>query len=132
MNLLSRLVDRGLNGIRRWLETGRRSPGLLRPPVNVSQTVGAVTVEFDDPGHGRDGLVLEVGPQRFEIAGGRPSTPLGRLRTPFDCCVDLPGAVDADQVKATLENGVLVVEMINAAWARATPGGRPSAKRQSR
>lgn len=74
MNLLSRLVDRGLNGIRRWLETGRRSPGLLRPPVNVSQTVGAVTVEFDDPGHGRDGLVLEVGPQRFEIAGVRPST----------------------------------------------------------
>lgn len=112
------LIGRGLEGVRRRLKAGVSSPANLRPPFNVSQTVEAVTVEFDVPGHGREGLILDVGPQRLRLqAVGRPRRS-GGIGAPFDCTVNLPEAVDADQVKATLENGVVVVEMTKAAWTR--------------
>lgn len=75
-------------------------------------------MEFDVPGHGRDGLVLEVGPRRLRLQAVGRQRRSGDIGAPFDCSVDLPGAVDADQVKATLQNGVLVVEMTKAACAR--------------
>ncbi|MBD3836154.1 Hsp20/alpha crystallin family protein [Brevundimonas sp.] len=90
----------------------------MRTPFNVSQTVEAVTVEFDVPGHSKEGLILEVGPQRLRLQALSRQRRSGDIAAPFDCSVDLPDAVDADQVKATLENGVLVVEMTKVAWTR--------------
>jgi len=112
------LIGRGLRGVRRRLEAGLSSPTGARPPVRLSQTIEDVTVEFDVPGQAKEGLILEVSPQRLRLQAAGRQGRSGDVGAPFDCSVDLPEPVDADQVTATLEDGVLRVEMTKAAWAR--------------
>ena len=112
------LIGRGLRGVRRRLEAGLSSPTGARPPFSLSQTIEDVTVEFDVPGQAREGLILDVSPQRLRLQAAGRQRRSGDIGAPFDCSVDLPEPVDADQVTATLEDGVLTVEMTKAAWAR--------------
>ena len=112
------LIGRGLRGVRRRLEAGLSSPTGARAPFSLSQTIEDVTVEFDVPGQAREGLILDVSPQRLRLQAADRQRRSGDIGAPFDCSVDLPEPVDADQVTATLEDGVLTVEMTKAAWAR--------------
>ena len=113
------LIGRGLRGVRRRLEArGLSIPAGWSPLSNVSQTLEAVIVEFDVPGYRREGLILEAAPQRLRLQAVGRQRRSGEIAASFDCSLDLPEAVDPDRVKATLENGVLVVELTKATWTR--------------
>lgn len=111
------LIGRGLRGVRRRLETQLGSPPGEVPAFAIAQTIEDVTVEVDAPGYAVGDMVLEVTPSRLRLrAAGQGRS--GNIGRPFDLSVDLPEPVDSDEVTATLEDGVLTVKMVKAAWVR--------------
>lgn len=112
------LIGRGLRRVRRRLETWPAPPAGFAPAFALVQTIEDVTVEVDAPGYAIGDMVLEVTPTRLRLrAAGRPRRS-GKIRRPFDLNVDIPEPVDPDAVTATLEDGVLTVRMVKAAWVR--------------
>ena len=86
------------------------------PAVDIEETDEAFLVEADLPGVRRDDVTVELQDNELRIHGEvkeRERTGILRRRTrrtgQFDYRVVLPGEVDADNVEANLQEGVLRV-----------------------
>lgn len=88
--------------------------------MEVSESSGALTVRAEVPGFKGSELQINVEPRRVTIAGKRETKAESKGEKAFysETCSDqilrvfeLPIAVDPEKVKATLEDGVLVLEM---------------------
>lgn len=102
--------------------------GVRIPPIDLAETEQEVIVKAELPGVAKDQVELEVMPERLwvsaeikredergkatvhcqERAGGR-----------FERSISLPAEVITDQVKASLENGILEVHLPKTDRARA-------------
>lgn len=95
------------------------------PAVDLEETDEAFLVEAELPGVKRDDVTVELQNNELRIHGEvkeRERTGILRRRTrrtgQFDYRVVLPGEVDADNVEANLEEGVLRVKVGKAEQAR--------------
>jgi len=96
------------------------------PPVDIEETDDAWIVEAELPGVKRDDVNVEVRENELEISGEvkeRERKGVLRRRTRrvgvFDYRVTLPGPVDAANVDARLDDGVLTVRIPKPEQARA-------------
>jgi HSP20 family protein len=96
------------------------------PPVDIEETDDAWIVEAELAGVKRDDVNVEVRNNELEISGEvkeRERAGILRRRTRrvgfFDYRVTLPGPVDAENVNASLEDGVLTVRIPKPEQARA-------------
>jgi HSP20 family protein len=95
------------------------------PAVDIEETDEAFLVEAELPGVKRDDITVELQNNELMIHGEvkeRERTGILRRRTRatgrFDYRVVLPGEVDADNVEANLQEGVLRVEVRKTEHAR--------------
>ena len=115
---LSQLLDIGPDG----------RPGMLTgwtPPVDVEETDDAFVVEAELPGVKREDINVELRNNELRIRGEvteRERVGVVRRRTrrtgQFDYRVALPGEVDADNVEANLEEGILRVRVSKSEHAK--------------
>jgi HSP20 family protein len=114
----------------RLLEDAFTSDGVTQaawaPPVDIEETDDAWIVEAELAGVKRDDVNVEVRNNELEISGEvkeRERAGILRRRTRrvgfFDYRVTLPGPVDAENVNASLEDGVLTVRIPKPEQARA-------------
>jgi len=98
---------------------------LLHPVhMEVTESEGGFSVHAEVPGFSVKDLQISVEPQRLTITGKRETKEEKKAEKTIyqERCsdelmrvIDLPAAVNPDKVKATLENGVLALEMPKAA-----------------
>ena len=95
------------------------------PAVDIEETDDAYLVEAELPGVKRDDVTVELQNNELMIHGEvkeRERTGILRRRTrrtgQFDYRVVLPGEVDADNVEANLQEGVLRVKVRKTEHAR--------------
>ena len=105
--------------------TGPQASVVWSPPVDLEETDDAWLVEADLPGVKKGDLTVEVRDNELAIHGEvkeRERTGILRRRTrrtgEFDYRVTLPGEVDADNVDAQLDEGVLTVRIPKPARAQ--------------
>ena len=101
---------------------------LLHPVhVNITESGDELEVKAEVPGFNEKEIQVSVEPRRLTITGKRETTKEERKgKTIYEesCSdqllriVDLPVAVDADRVTATLKNGILQLSMPKAAKAK--------------
>ncbi|HEV2724040.1 MAG TPA: Hsp20/alpha crystallin family protein [Thermoleophilaceae bacterium] len=103
------------------LEPGAR----WSPPVDLEETDDAWVVEADLPGVKKGDVTIEVRDNELSIAGElkeRERTGILRRRTrrtgQFDYRVSLPGELDAADVDARMDDGVLTVRIPKPARAQ--------------
>jgi HSP20 family protein len=96
-----------------------RMPGLRKPgpPTDLYETDDAFVAEMDVPGLATDDIDLSMTGSQLTIEIERQA-PEGRIVVfqerfagKMARTIDLPAVVDADQVRAKLQNGVLVLTM---------------------
>lgn len=111
---LDRLVDPGGAAAPTWA-----------PPVDVIETDDAWVVEAELPGIDRKDITIELRDNELSISGEikeRKREGILRRKTrrvgEFDVRVTLPGHVNAEDVQATMEEGVLTVRVPKPATAR--------------
>ena len=101
-------------GDQRW------TPAAEFPPVNVWRGPDGVVITAEIPGVKLDVVELTVHQNTLTLKGSRsPEAPGAdaswhrreRSYGPFSRVIELPYAVDADQVKASVLNGVLTIEL---------------------
>lgn len=112
---MGRLVDDllgGTTGVEPWSALG------WRPMADIEETPDAYVVDIDLPAVKREDVSVEVSPGELAVTGEikeRERTGFLRSRTRrtgrFDYRVSLPSDVDADNVTATLADGVLTVRV---------------------
>ena len=95
------------------------------PAVDVEETEDAYRVEAELPGVDRDDVQVEVSGDVLTITGEfkeRERTGILRRRTRrtgrFEFRTTLPNAVDSDKITASLQDGVLAVNVPKAAEAK--------------
>ena len=95
------------------------------PLADVEETDDAYVVEIDLPGVRREDIDIELGDRQLTVSGElkeKERTGILRRRTRrvgrFQYSVTLPGEVDADQVSAQLDDGVLTVRVPKPEQAR--------------
>ncbi len=90
------------------------APGTWAPPVDVLETDDAFLLFAELPGIGRDDIELSVEDRRLELSGSRAS--LGENRNflrmersygPFRRAFELGAPLDAENISARFEQGVL-------------------------
>lgn len=128
LSQLRREMEDLVTGLAGNLPNGGPWSPILRgqPAVNVWETPEAVHVELEVPGVKHDQLDLTVVGDQLTIRVERPESqeanqtwhrrerPVGA----FTRVVKLPSEVDADEVEATLTNGVLTIHLPKAETAR--------------
>ena len=103
-----------------YLDLWRQGPplldGLFTPPADVEETRDAYLVDIELPGIRKQGLDIEIAGRRLTVRGERKEKErVGILRRRertvgrFQYEVTLPGNVDEDGIKASLDDGVLTV-----------------------
>ena len=101
-------------GDQRW------APAAEFPPVNVWRGPEGVIITAEIPGVKLDAVDVTVHQNTLTLKGSRsPEAPDGetgwhrreRSYGPFSRVIELPFAVDADGVKASVHNGVLSIEL---------------------
>lgn len=99
--------------------------GLWSPPVDLEETDDAWVVEADLPGVKKGDVTVEVRDQELSITGElkeRERKGILRRRTrrtgQFDYRVTLPGELDAENVEARLDEGILTVRIPKPARAQ--------------
>ena len=99
--------------------------GRWSPPVDLEESDDAWVVEADLPGVKKGDVTIEVRDNELSITGElkeRERTGILRRRTrrtgQFDYRVSLPGELDADNVDARLDDGVLTVRVPKPARAQ--------------
>lgn len=111
--------DRLSNGMDRWLE----ELTVAAPALNVWETADAFHVEVEVPGYTQDQLNVAVtNKTQLLIQGERKAEEPGegrwhrreRTQGRFQRVLELPAAVDADQVEAKLEAGLLQLTLPKA------------------
>lgn len=106
----------------RWMDTmlGRAADGVptWSPLADVSETDDAYLIEVDLPGVKRDDITVDLTGRDLSITGERTVKERQgwfRHRTrrtgQFHYSVTLPNDVDADNIEATLSDGVLVIRV---------------------
>jgi HSP20 family protein len=106
-----------------------KAEGEILHPVhlNVVETDKALEVKAEVPGFTAKDLEISVEPTRLTISGKRETKKeekKGKTIYSESCAseifrsVDLPAEVDADKISATLDNGVLNLEMPKAAGTK--------------
>ena len=106
-------------GIADGTAEGVGSPlGAWSPAVDVLETDDAFLLYAEVPGTDREDVELAVEGRRLKLSGRRRALPpdrafarMERSDGPFRRSFDLPGAVDADRISASLERGVLRVTL---------------------
>ncbi|MGD2113496.1 MAG: Hsp20/alpha crystallin family protein [Acidobacteriota bacterium] len=105
-------------------------PGGWSPAVDVLETGDAFLLDAELPGVAEDDVDLTVEGRRLQLAGRRRRLPpdrafarMERSYGSFQRVFELPEAVDADRISASLERGVLRVKL---------PKRRPERSRPSR
>ena len=104
----------GRNGLHRATRQSARWPR-----INVVDDGSAITAKLLVPGLGVEDVKLQVHQDVLTISGERPSkAPEGykvlraeRIASPFHRSFRLPYRVDAEQTKATLNDGVLTIRL---------------------
>lgn len=93
---------------------------VLTPAVDVFENDDHVLLLADLPGVGPDGLSVEFDKDRLKIEAKRPwKTPDGEAVTvTYRRAFDVSPQIDAERVAASLENGVLRVELPKHAAVR--------------
>jgi HSP20 family protein len=109
-----------------WTGLGDGEGALWSPPVDVEENDDAWLIEADLPGALHDDINVEVHDNELVITGEikeRERKGILRRRTrrtgEFEYRVMLPGDVDADNVDARLEGGVLTVRVPKSERERA-------------
>lgn len=122
---VDRLIDEAFTGYPAAMRTGS-----FLPPVDIDETEDAIRIEVEVPGLRAEDLDVTVengvltvsGEKRFERKEGDKDR--GRWTTErqfgrFQRSFALPAHVDAENVRATYNNGVLIVELPKRGEARA-------------
>ena len=102
----------------RLFEPQSAVPGLWMPPVDILETDDAWIVEAELPGVDRDDITIELRENELSITGEvkeRERKGILRRRTrkvgQFEFRASLPGSVNADQIEASMKDGVLSVRV---------------------
>jgi HSP20 family protein len=118
---LHRRMDQLLQGVSSGLGNG----GVWSPLVDIEETDDAWVLEAEVPGTERDDVNVEVRDSEVAISGEikeKERKGILRRRTRrtgrFDYRVTLPGEADADNIDASLHDGVLTVRIPKAERAR--------------
>jgi HSP20 family protein len=87
-------------------------PAVWTPPVDISETDDAWTIEAEVPGAKPEDVVVEVRDRQLAIRGEvKEGEGEARQRTRrvgrFDYRVTIPAEIDADRIEGRLDNGVL-------------------------
>jgi HSP20 family protein len=108
-----------------WSGAGPLEAAVWAPPVDIEETDDAWIVEAEVPGVDRDDVNVEVRDNELEISGEikeHERKGILRRRTrrvgQFDFRVTVPGAIDAEQMDARLEDGVLTIRIPKPEQAR--------------
>lgn len=107
------------SGVADGTAEGTAAPlGAWSPAVDVLETDDAFVLYAEVPGTDRDDVDLAVEGRRLELSGHRRALPpdrafarMERSDGPFRRSFELPGAVDAERISASLERGVLRVKL---------------------
>ncbi|MGA0533282.1 Hsp20/alpha crystallin family protein [Hansschlegelia sp. KR7-227] len=83
---------------------------------SVSETLEKVTVVFEVPGYAREELLLEATSQFVRVKS--PKTLADRRRVALERFVQMPEPVEPERVAATLQDGLLTVDLPKSAWVR--------------
>ena len=111
----------------RYLGGGDAVPSLTGfvPLADVEETDDAYLVEVELPGVKREDVSVEVAGRRVSVSGERKERQrVGILRKQtrsvgrFEYQVTLPGGVEEDDVRASMDEGVLTVHVPKAASER--------------
>lgn len=98
------------------------APGVCnwQPHMDMYETAGEIVLLVEVAGVRREDLHLEVSADHVTVSGRRSEPPLegsARFRLaeipfgPFERRLSLPAPVDAEHVRATFANGLLVIRM---------------------
>jgi len=106
-------------------ETGLPTPQRWAPPIDIEETDEAFVVEADLPGVNREDITVDLNGNELSVHGEiteRERTGVLRHKTrrtgQFDYRVTLPGDVDGEKVDATLNDGVLRLDIRKAETAK--------------
>lgn len=104
--------------LQRWLEHAGAGTSGWTPPADLEETEQNYLVHAELPGLSRENIALELDERELEIRGETPEPQRsGTLREhsrrigQFNYRLRLPGSVDADNVSASLQDGVLTVTL---------------------
>jgi len=110
-----------------FFEQGDGSVASFAPPTDVYETDGEYVVESELPGFSRDDIEVTLDQGTLTIRGSRETeterqTDEYHLREraagQFERSFRLPRSIDAEEVKARFDQGILRVEVPKAAEAR--------------
>ncbi|MCU0451200.1 MAG: Hsp20/alpha crystallin family protein [Bernardetiaceae bacterium] len=97
------------------------------PRVNVQETADGYWLELATPGFAKENLQIEVEGQVLKVSGQKAEAPEAKYRRQdfgyptFERAFHLPKSVDAEQVSAQYENGVLRLWLPKKAEAKPQP-----------
>ncbi|NPU85568.1 MAG: Hsp20/alpha crystallin family protein [Syntrophaceae bacterium] len=92
-----------------------------QPHMDMYETVDEIVLLVEIAGVRREDLHLEVSSDTVTVSGQRSETPMegsARFRLaeipfgPFERSISLPAPVDADHVRASFVNGLLIIRMV--------------------
>jgi len=111
------VLARGLGRLWRGSVRSTEFRGQADANFSVLETLEKVTVVFQVPGYSRDELLLEATPHSVRLSGPKLSTE-GRSGGALDRLVPLVEAVEPERITATLQDGLLTVDLPKAAWVQ--------------
>jgi HSP20 family protein len=96
----------------------------IQPPVEVQETDDSIVVQLDLPGVSKDQVDISLEDGVLSVTGSRTSSASQSIyneRTygDFRRSISLPSAVNTNNIQASYENGVLVINMHKAEEAKA-------------
>lgn len=113
---MRRLLDQTFGGF--GFQTAFGETGAWSPPVDLEETDDAYVLEAELPGVKRENVNIELSGNELTISGEitereRKGTVRRRVRRSgrFEYRVTLPDRVDAEQIEANLDEGVLTVRL---------------------
>jgi HSP20 family protein len=114
---MRRMLEETFGGFGRWPSLLQETAG-WSPPVDIEEQDDAYVVEAELPGVRRENIDIELVGNELAITGElkeKERTGVVRRRTRrtghFDYRVTLPEQVDAEQIDASLDEGVLTVRV---------------------
>jgi len=125
---LNRLLDLAASEWPFGTSTGTASTPIRRPATDIFENEAGVQIQVELPGLTAEDVQLTMENGTLTIRGEKKSAATGneggvhrveRSYGLFERSFALPETVDADQVSATLENGVLTVTLPRAEKAKA-------------
>jgi HSP20 family protein len=107
-----------------------RSSGTWRPPIDVYEQPGAVTIVAEIAGMDRESIEVMIEGDTVSLRGTRQDAYTGSERAfheahiaygQFAADIYIPFSIDADRATATYENGFLRVELPRVQGRRIVP-----------